>query len=93
MLLCQFGARFTISLFAYNFQKFVYNLRAVFSKLFFVFLQSNKAKFSRHNSHMNQFMLIASGITGDSEKGDDLFLFVTTFLGYITRFPILLNFG
>ena len=37
----------------------------------------------RRNSHMNQFMLIASSIAGDSEKGDDLFSFleIITFSG------------
>ena len=37
------------------------------------------------NSHMNQFMLIASSITGDSEKDDDHFFWeITTFSGNIT---------
>ena len=40
----------------------------------FVCCHSKKAKqFSRHNSHMNLFMLIASRVTGDSKKGNDFF--------------------
>ena len=33
----------------------------------------NAKQISRHNSHMNLFILIASSITGDSDKSDDLF--------------------
>ena len=43
---------------------------------FFVHWYSKKAKkILLHNSHINLFKLITSSITGDSEKGDDLFSF------------------
>ena len=54
---------------------------------FFVCWHIKKAKhISRHYSCMNLFILIASSITGDSEKGDDLFfLEVNTFPSSITQ--------
>ena len=52
---------------------------------FSVCWHSKKAKqISLHNGHMNLFMLIGGSITGDREKGDDLFFEITTFSGNIT---------
>ena len=44
----------------------------MFPKLFCLLAQKKVKQNSRHNSHMDLFMLIASSITGDSEKGDAL---------------------
>ena len=46
----------------------------VFPTLFCLLAQQKSQTYSilLHNSDMNQFMLIAGSITGDSEKGDNL---------------------
>ena len=49
---------------------------------FLVYWQSKRAKqILRHTSHMNLFILIASSIRGDSEKGGDLFFYEDHFSG------------
>ena len=66
----------------------------MFPKLFVCWHSKKVKQISQHNSQMNQFMLIASSIARDSEKGDDLsflFLEITTFSGNIRRSPTLLT--
>ena len=57
----------------------------MFLKFFLCWLSKNAKPISRHNSHMDLFILIASSITSDSERGDDFFLEVTTSSDNITR--------
>ena len=62
-------------------------LKQCFPNFFICWHSKIATQILRHYSHMNLFMLIARSITGDSEKGDDVFCFleIITFSGNITQ--------